>query len=61
MKQLNASNTVEAHPTNNKPIPNPAKGNQETPSKDLHGVDLAAASLETARLEAQIKRKARVS
>ena len=57
MTQLNANNTVETQPTNNKPIPNSAKGNQEMPNKALHGSDLAAASLETARLEAQISKE----
>jgi protein TonB len=57
MTQINASKTVETHPTNNKPIPNPVKSKQETPNKALHGLDLAAASLETARLEAQISRE----
>ena len=57
MTQLNASHTVEAQPTNKQPILKPAKGTQETPSKTLHGSDLAAASLETARLEAQISKE----
>jgi len=57
MTQLNATHAIEANPSNTKPTPNPEKGNQDLPSKSLHGVELAASSLDIARLEAQIAKE----
>jgi len=57
MTQLNATHTIEANPTNTKPTPIPEKGNQDLPSKSLHGAELAASSLDIARLEAQIAKE----
>lgn len=57
MTQLNASHAIEANPTNTKPTPIPEKGNQDLPSKSLHGAELAASSLDIARLEAQIAKE----
>lgn len=57
MSQLNATHTIETNPTNTKPTPNPEKGTQDTPSKSLRGSELAASSIEIARLEAQIAKE----
>ena len=57
MSQLNSNHTIETNPTNNKPTPTPEKGKQDSTTKSLRGADLAAASLEMARLEAQIAKE----
>ena len=57
MSQLNSNHTIETNPSNNKPIPTPEKGKQDSPTKSLRGADLASASLEMARLEAQIAKE----
>lgn len=57
MSQLNNDYAIETKPTNNKPIEKPEKGQQEIGIKSLNGSDLAAASIDIARLEAQIARE----
>lgn len=57
MSQLNATHAIETNPTNTKPVPSPGKGNQDTPTKSLRGSELAASSIEIARLEAQIAKE----
>jgi protein TonB len=57
MSQLNSNHAIETNPANNKPTPTPEKGKQDSPTKSLHGAELAAASLEMARLEAQISKE----
>lgn len=57
MSQLNADHTIETNPSNIKPTPSPERGHQDLPTKSLHGAELAAASLDIARLEAQIAKE----
>lgn len=57
MSQLNADHTIETNPSNLKPTPAPERGHQDLPTKSLHGAELAAASLDIARLEAQIAKE----
>ena len=57
MSQLKANHAIETNPTQKTRPTSPATGTQDSTTKSLNSTDLMSASLEMARLEAQINKQ----